>query len=79
MTDKSVLNKQQSLSQEVELKLKLESSTVLNIEGAASKEIDPRKDKKNIYSKKNKKDKSKIDHNIKYPEEDQGKIVDFRG
>lgn len=79
VSDKSVLNKQQVLSMEVDSKLKLESSVITNIEGVSSGKVDTKKEKKSDYLKKNRKGKNENTPHKRFPEEEQGKIVDCRG
>ena len=79
VSDKSVLNKQQVLSTEVDSKLKNESTIVTTIEGVSSGKIDTKKEKRSDYIRKNEKGKNKNTQTKSFPEEERGDILDYRG
>lgn len=78
--DKSVLNKQQVLANEVSVKLKTESEIVLNVEQTHPKTINEKKEKVREYKLHNKKKKNvaKNRNKRKFVEEEQGHIIDLK-
>lgn len=78
--DKSVLNKQQVLANEVSVKLKTESEIVLNVEQTHPKTINEKKERVREYKLHNKKKKNvaKNRNKRKFVEEEQGHIIDLK-
>jgi hypothetical protein len=78
--DKSVLNKQQVLANEVSVKLKTESEIVLNVEQTHPKTIDEKKERVREYKLQKKKEKNvaKNRNKRKFVEEEQGHIIDLK-
>lgn len=78
--DKSVLNKQQVLANEVSVKLKTESEVVLNVEQTYPKTIDEKKERVREYKlhKKKEKNVAKNRNKRKFVEEEQGHIIDLK-
>jgi predicted glycoside hydrolase/deacetylase ChbG (UPF0249 family) len=78
--DKSVLNKQQVLANEVSVKLKTESEIVLNVEQTHPKTIDEKKERVREYKLQKKRNKSVVTsrNKRKFVEEEQGHIIDLK-
>jgi hypothetical protein len=76
--DKNVFNKQQLLSGEVGTKLQKEKEIVLKTENTQSKLISE-KEKEREFKQKKKNRKEKTFQRKKFIEEEQGKIIDFKG
>lgn len=76
--DKNVFNKQQVLSGEVGTKLQKEKEIVLKTENTQSKLIGE-KEKEREFKQKKKNRKEKTFQRKKFIEEEQGKIIDFKG
>ncbi|MBZ4643322.1 MAG: hypothetical protein JG767_931 [Deferribacteraceae bacterium] len=77
--DKNVFNKQQVLSGEVGTKLQKEKEIVLKAENTQSKLIGEKEKEREFKQKKKNRNKEKTFKRKKFIEEEQGKIIDFKG
>lgn len=75
--DKNVFNKQQILTNEINIKLKTESEIVLGVEQVQPKKVDERNIKER-YRPKSSNKKNHKKRKGKFVEEEQGHIIDLK-